>query len=164
MLLATTAGAQEKMEVADAVRSIDGIVNAMLKIISGEDGRPRDTAAFRHLFLPTARLTVLTHQSTAPYRTLTVGEFARIITNQPADGGFVEVELEKTIDEYNGIAQVFQSYHAKDAKSHDEKGVNSYQLIHFNDRWWIANIVWTGDSNGVEVPEKYLHRLSESTR
>ncbi|MGK6351416.1 hypothetical protein [Parapedobacter sp. DT-150] len=157
LLFATNVNAQEKMATdTTAVHSIDGIVKAVLHIISGEEGKARDIDAFRNLFLPTARLTVLTHNPATPYRTLTVDEFIQVISAQPSDRGFREAELGKTVDEYNGIAHVFQSYHAKDNGKHDEKGINSLQLIHFNDRWWIANIVWTGDSNGIGVPPKYL--------
>lgn len=159
MFLVTTGHAQEKRpNDTIAVHSIDGIVEAVLRTISGEAGTPNDLEAFRDLFLPSARLTVLTHQPSTPYRIFTVDEFIHLIASQPDDRGFIEVELEKVTDEYNGIAQVFQSYHAKDDKQHDEKGINSYQLVYFNNRWWIANIIWTGDSNGVTVPEKYLEK------
>jgi len=38
----------------------------------------------------------------------------------------------------------------------EENGINSYQLVYFNKRWWIANLVWTVDNNGVKIPKKYL--------
>jgi len=59
------------------------------------------------------------------------------------------------VDEYNGIAQVFQSYYAKELDI-EEKGINSFQLVHDGKRWWIFNILWTNDRNGNKVPSKYL--------
>jgi hypothetical protein len=67
-----------------------------------------------------------------------------------------EYETGKVVDEYNGIAHVFQSFFAKDSENNEEKGINSYQLVYSDSRWWIVNIVWTGDSNGIKVPGKYL--------
>ncbi len=59
------------------------------------------------------------------------------------DKGFEEFELGKVINEYNGIANVFQSFYGKDSEGAEEKGINSYQLVYFKNRWWIANMVWT---------------------
>jgi hypothetical protein len=50
---------------------------------------------------------------------------------------------------------MFQSYYAKELEI-EEKGINSFQLVHDGKRWWIFNILWTNDRNGVKVPEKYL--------
>lgn len=161
ILISTNLAAQEKM-VADttAVKSIDGIVKEVLRIISGEKGKTRDFEAFRNLFLPTANFTVHSHDESIPQpvETVSLQEFITMMDDPYYDQGFLEYEISKVIDEYNGIAHVFQSYHAKDSENHEEKGITSYQLVYFNDRWWIANIVWTGDSNGVKVPEKYLDK------
>lgn len=59
---------------------------------------------------------------------------------------------------YNGIANVFQSFYGKDSENKEERGINSYQLVYFKNRWWIANLLWTGDANGVKIPKKYLRR------
>ena len=69
--------------------------------------------------------------------------------------GFLEEQLEVRVDEYNGIAQVFQVYHCKTLNgAYEAKGVNSYQLVYGQNRWWIASLMWASDENGVEVPEK----------
>ena len=38
-----------------------------------------------------------------------------------------------------------------------QRGINSYQLVYFKDRWWIVNVLWTGDRNGEPIPRKYLN-------
>jgi len=159
ILISTTLHAQEKVATdSSAVKSIDGIVKEILEIISGEKGETRDMEAFRNLFLPTANFTVLYHDDSfpRPYETVSLEEFIEIMKDAYYEQGFFEYETGKVVDEYNGIAQVFQSYHGKDSENYEERGITSYQLVYFNDRWWIANVVWTGDSNGVKVPEKYL--------
>jgi hypothetical protein len=70
--------------------------------------------------------------------------------------GYLEYEISKVVNEYNGIANVFQTFYGKDSENREEKGINSYQLVYFNHRWWIASLLWTGDNNGVKVPKKYL--------
>jgi len=157
ILISSNLLAQEKM-VADtiAVHSIDGIVKEVLRIISGEKGKARNWEAFRNLFLQTATLTVLQHGDSIPLESVSLEEFIHLMNDPYYDQGFLEYEISKVVNEYNGIANVFQSFQGKDAENHKEKGINSYQLVYLNDRWWIANILWTGDSNGVKVPKKYL--------
>lgn len=151
--------AQEKM-IADttAVYSIDGILKEALRITAGEGGRMRNFAAFRALFLPTAHFTVVYNSDSFPTQaeTASLEEFITYLHDPYYDDEYVEYELGKSVDEYNGIAQVFQVVYHKDGDRLEGKGVNSYQLVWFDGRWWIANVVWTNDLNGVPVPEKFL--------
>lgn len=161
ILLVTNLQSQDKL-VADpnATKSIDGIVKELLELISGEKGKVRDWEVLRSLFLPTAHFTSLTHdeKSDQPVETVSLDEFIALLHDTYYDQGFWEYEVHKVVDEYNGIAQVFQTYHAKDAEALEERGITSYQLVYYADRWWIANVVWTGDSNGVAIPKKYLKK------
>jgi len=138
--------------------SINGIVKEMLRLVSGEKGKQRDWARFRNLFLPTAQFTVVNHSDSTsqPVETVNLEEFISLMHDPYYDNGYLEYEISKTVNEYNGIANVFQTFHGKDSEGREETGINSYQLVYFNKRWWIANLIWTGDSNGVRVPKKYL--------
>jgi len=158
-LILTNLSAQEKITAdTNATHSIHGIVNEMLRIISGREGEIRDWKAFRNLFLPTAAFTVLNHSDSIPepVETVQLEEFIELMHDEYYNRGYVEYETGKVVDEYNGIANVFQSFYSKDSQNTEGKGVTSYQLVYFNNRWWIVNVVWTVDSNGVEVPKKYL--------
>lgn len=141
-----------------SVTSIDGIVKEVLKIISGNEGKVRDWKTFRNLFLPTAHFTILYNDAEfpEPYETVSLEEFIELMHDIYYEKGFTEYETGKKIDEYNGIAQVFQGFYAKDSEGEEGRGITSYQLIFFKDRWWIANIIWTTDSNGIKVPDEYL--------
>ena len=141
-----------------AVKTIDGIVCEVLNIISGEEGKVRDWDAFRNLFLPKATFTVLYHSDEfpIPVETISLSEFIELMQDEYYQKGFTEYELGKSVDEFNGIAQVFQSFYAKDSEGEEGRGMTSYQLVNYNDRWWIANLLWTDDSNGLEIPEEYL--------
>lgn len=88
----------------------------------------------------------------------TVGleEFVKLMHDQYYDAGFPEYETGKTVEQYNGLAVVFQSFYGKDSENREERGINSYQLVFFRNRWWIANLVWVLASRDVPIPGKYL--------
>ena len=141
-----------------AVKTIDGVIKEVLRITSREKGKAANWDAFRNLFLPTASFTVLNHDDAFPLpaETVTLDEFIALMQDSYYEEGYIEYELGKIVNEYNGIANVFQSVYQKDSENVEVRGMNSYQLIYFEDRWWVANLVWTTDSNGVEIPEKFL--------
>jgi len=155
VLITTNLHAQDKNE---ALQSIDGIVNEVLNIISIKKGETIDTTTLRNLFLPTANFSVHTHNDSisSPIETVSLNEFLELLKDPYYEEGFLEYEISKVVDEYNGIAQVFQTYHGKDSEGYEETGITSYQLVNFRNRWWIANTLWTGDGNNVEIPEKYI--------
>lgn len=151
--------AQDKIsEDTAAVRTIDGIVDKMLNLTTRQKGDTRDWNEFRDLFLPTATFTVLYNNDAFPQpaETVTLDELIKLMQDEYYEEGYIEYELGKVVNEYNGIANVFQSVYQKDSDNMESRAVNSYQLIYFNDRWWIANLIWTTDSNGVEIPQEYL--------
>ena len=141
------------------VKTIDGTVNEVLKIVSGERGQKRNWEAFRYLFSPNAQISVLNHGKNGvnTLNAYSLEEFVRLGMRFYENDGFIEYELAKTVDEYNGIAQVFQSYYAKELDI-EERGINSFQLVHDGSRWWITSILWTSDRNGTKLPEKYLKK------
>lgn len=153
--------AQEKMPSdTNAVKSIDGIVKEVLKLISGEKGATRNWEALRNLFLSTATFTVVNTNDSIPMpvETISLNDFINLLHDEYYEQGYLEYEIGKTIDEYNGIANVFQSFYAKDSEKTEERGINSYQLVYFNKRWWVANMLWTIETKGVKIPKKYLSK------
>ncbi len=149
--------AQNSLELdSNVVKTIDGTINESLKIITGERGKERNWESFRQLFTPTAQISVLNHDSTGNgiIRTYALEEFVRIGMKYYEGDGFIEYELNKTINMYNGIAHVFQSYYAKESNI-EEKGINSFQLIFDGKRWWITSLLWVSDRNGVKLPTEY---------
>lgn len=150
--------AQNKLEInqENSTKTIQGLVNQTLELISGDTTKIRDWDAFRNLFLPTAQFTIVDHNKKNPKKVQVVNleEFVRLVKGSYQNSGFQEHQIEMRYDEYNGIAQVFQTYFAKSNTSgYKEKGVNSYQLVFTKKRWWITSLVWTSDFNGVEIPK-----------
>ncbi|MCH8904031.1 MAG: hypothetical protein IIA45_08975 [Bacteroidetes bacterium] len=139
--------------------TIDGIINEALKIISGDKGVARDLDKLRTLFVPTARFTSIFYYEDGRKRIVifSLDDFIKMAGTGYEKYGFLEYELGKVIDEYNGIAQVFQSYYAKQG-DYEEKGINSYQLVFMDDRWWITSIIWANNGNGAEIPAKFMEK------
>lgn len=148
---------QEPDKLAEATHSVDAIVTTTLEIVSGEKGAERDWDLFRQLFLPEGRLAVLTHASETEKKVTvyTVEDFIKNTSSFYENNNFLEEEITKRVDEYNGIATVFQSFYLKTDQA-EGQGINTYQLTYLDGRWWIYSLLWTNDWNGVDVPEKYL--------
>ncbi|MCB0769976.1 MAG: hypothetical protein KDC00_06180 [Flavobacteriales bacterium] len=137
----------------EVAKTIEGTIGETYKIITGERGSTRNWEAFRQLFTPDAQMSVLVHDTAGrgQVRTFTLEAFVRNGMTYYEGNGFTESPIKTIIHEYNGIANVFQSYYAKEAEL-EEEGVNSFQLIFDGERWWITSILWTSNVNGVELP------------
>lgn len=160
---ATSLGAQQRTFAdTNAVKSIDGIVKEFLRLQSSEKGKTRNWEALRNLFLPTASFTILNVDSGdslyKPTETISLDDFIDLLHEDYYEAGYFEYETGKTIEEFNGIATVFQSFYGKDSKNEEARGINSYQLVFFEKRWWIANLLWTLETKEVKIPKKYLSR------
>ncbi|WP_281614923.1 hypothetical protein [Flammeovirga sp. SubArs3] len=139
------------------LQTIDGVMTELLTQISLKKGDKMDTAAVRNLFIPTAQLTILMNETDSAYaETVTLNDFLELITDPYYEEGYSEKEIYRVIDQYNGMAQVFQSFKAKDSEGESGRGITSYQLVQMENRWWIVNILWTNEVEGMPLPKKYL--------
>jgi len=160
LIISSDIPAQETMKTDQkASQSVEGIVHEVLRLLNGEAGKSRNWDAIGNLFFPEARLFILNHGKDFPdpVESVSLEEFIALLHDPYYEKGFTETETGRIIEEYNGIAHVFQSFYARDAENTEERGINSYQLVFADGRWWILNLLWTGDSNGVRVPDKYLN-------
>ncbi|WP_420322605.1 hypothetical protein [Flagellimonas sp.] len=144
-------------------QTVEETANKMLEIISVDIGEEPDWKAYRNLFLPTAQKIILSPKAKNPanrVRSFTIEEFIRYVGPLYARDGFDEKVLGLSINEFNGVANVFQSYHAKNLKgTYDKKGINSYQLVWVDGRWWIASTTWATETEESKIPKKYLNGL-----
>ncbi len=63
------------------------------------------------------------------------------------------------MESYGSIAQVFSTYKkGMNTKNPDEfgRGINSLQLYHDDQRWWVVSITWEDEQDSKPIPEKYL--------
>jgi len=139
-------------------QNVNALVKETQRVISIESGQVIDTAYFRTLFLPTAHFSMVGKEDGAySQETMGLDEFLETLTDEYYSLGYHEESTGEIIDEYNGMAQVIQSFEGEDSDNETGKGVNSYQLVYSEGRWWIANMVWAMSSDdGKDIPKKYL--------
>ena len=156
LTLSSNSFAQENNRAA--VKTIEGIIDELLDQITIEKGEKMDTAAVRKLFHPSAILTVADSSSA---ETISLDDFLVLLKDPYYENGYLEKEIYKVVDTYNGIAQVFQSFYGKDSEGSEIRGINSYQLVYFEDRWWISNLTWTFETEENPIPDKYLNKKTK---
>ena len=132
--------------------SINGIIDELLDQITIEQGETMDTAAVRNLFHPSALFTVADSERA---ETVSLDDFLTLLKDPYYEEGYLEKEIHKVVDEYNGVAQVFQTFYGKDSEGSEERGINSYQLTYYGGRWWIVSLLWTIESENAPIPAKY---------
>jgi hypothetical protein len=143
----------------DDVRTIDGIVRAYYEIVSGPADQPRDWARDSTLYIDQVRFVAA---GTGPagerrIRVMDHGEFAEYSAPVFA-GGFYERELHRVTRRYGSIAHVFSTYETRTTPTGPVagRGVNSLQLFHDGDRWWIASATWQAERPDAPIPAEFL--------
>jgi len=150
-----------------SLTTIEGITNKMLQLISGEVGEERNWEEYRNLFLPTAQKLAIseTKDGAKRIRVMNLEEFVRNIGPLYSRDGFEEYAIGLTVNEFNGIANVFQSYYCKNlVGTYEKRGINSYQLVYLDNRWWISNVLFTNESEESKIPDKYLFEEHQSNK
>jgi len=153
------AAAQTNVPTRQAA-TIEAVTAAGLNIISGPKGQQRDMEAFKALFLPGAQMGGVFYKGDSSFvRLTTVEKFAE--RNGPAytELGFYENQLALRIERFGNLATAFQTYETRlgspDGKLED-RGVNTYQLVYDQGRWWIASLLFTPETKQQPLPKKYL--------
>ncbi|MCX6636323.1 MAG: hypothetical protein NT090_14780 [Acidobacteria bacterium] len=116
--------------------SIDAIIDALYKTISGPAGEVRDWDRFGSLLFPGARLmrTSIAPDGTPQASAMDLRGYREDTTGYFRLRSFHEVEIARRIELFGNIAHVFSTYEARhepaDVKPF-KRGINSIQL--FND-------------------------------
>jgi hypothetical protein len=143
------------------VESIDSTIKALYEIISGDAGVARDWDRFKNLFTVDAKLlpTYKDKEGKVGYRAMTPDDYVQMFTSRIATG-FHERELNRVVEEFGNIVHVFSVYETRDKSDGPvtRRGINSIQLLKSNDRYYVANIFWSGEDKDNPIPEKYLKK------
>lgn len=149
-----------------SVKTIEGITDKMLEILTGDIGEERDWQEYRMLFLPDAQKISIRKNKDGSHqaRARNIEEFIRNVGPLYARDGFEEYAIGLEVNEFNGIANVFQSFYCKNLLgTYENRGVNSFQLVYLNDRWWIASTVFTNESKDSPLPDELLFTKYKSS-
>jgi hypothetical protein len=158
LFILTTTSAQQK-DYSPDVKSVDGIISALYGVISGEPGQSRDWDRFKNLFKPESRLipTRKTESGDLTIKAMTPEEYVELFSSR-IPTGFFEKEIHRATESYGTVTHVFSTYETKEKKDGPvtNRGINSIQLFHDGNRYYIINIFWCAESMGYPLPEKYL--------
>src|SRR5262245_14794453 len=150
----------------DAV-SIDSVITAMYKTISGPKGAPRQWERDRALHHPKALLIPARQAKGGPKGgVFSFDEF--VATRAPffAENDFYEIEIARKECRSSGVATVLSFCEARMAPGAEllRRGVNSIQLLHDGERWWVMSVLWDNESEGVRLPAEMVRGNSLSPR
>jgi hypothetical protein len=142
--------------------SPDSIVRRLYEAISFGRGEAPNWSATLALFFAGARLVT-------PRMPLVEGVYSKNVEEWMADfqayierysvGEFMEIEIASEVRVFRDIAHVFSAYESRRSKEDPEplaRGLNSFQLVKSNGRWWIVNVLWDLETTGVYLPEGFL--------
>ena len=173
LALAWTPGALEAQADRPArpadVATPEAIVTAAYDALSRRPGESSDWPRMLSLFLSEARLIPNTEQTNGEFRVLSPVEFrdwaeAWFAENAPIggpdDAGFVEEQVHSVVERYGDVAHVMSTYRARfwDSDEVLGRGINSFQLVRHDGRWWIAGIAWDNEAGAGPIPAEYLPR------
>jgi hypothetical protein len=143
------------------VASIAAILAALYEVISGAAGQARDWDRFRTLFLPGARLIPTARAADGKFgaQVLDVAAYIARVTKVFATQGFYERAIVNHIEQFGQIAHVLSSYEARRSAEDARpflRGLNSIQLLHDGQRWWVVTVFWQAEDAETQLPDKYL--------
>ena len=138
------------------------IVAAAYDVISGAAGEERDWDRLRSLFhpelgrlLPVARIPGSDGPELRPH---TPEEYIEMAGGYFETAGFYETELHSKVEQYGAMAHVWSTYESRTAPDEEPfaRGINSFQLTHDGERWWILSILWDAEGPHQAIPDEYL--------
>ena len=139
------------------IATIDGIIKAYYDVISGPAGQPRDWERDLSLHHPNALISVTgKDKNNQPY----------IISQNLPDyhksfgvpkTGFWEYEIKRETQKFGNIAHIWSTYETTIEKDGPvvERGINSIQLYHDGNRWWILSWMFDSERPDNQIPKKH---------
>jgi len=146
-------------DYTEDTKSPESLMLAALDVISGPKDEPREWERFRNLFLPSAQLGITGKGPNGESRHRMFGLEDFIKNNGPsyARTGFFETELGHKLEKWNGIASAMQAYKWTIPDTDQmQRGVNNYQFIQGEGRWYITNLIFTNETEQNPIPETYI--------
>jgi hypothetical protein len=145
-------------------------MSALYGVISGPAGQPRNWDRFRSLFLPDGRMGVIRAATSATADKpafagdvvlFTPDTYVQRDTPFFAKNGFYERSIANRVEEFGNLATVWSTYESRHEAADAQpfaRGINALQLVHAQGRYWIANITWDDEREGLKLPQKYLEK------
>ncbi|MEL7121921.1 MAG: hypothetical protein AAFO07_20910, partial [Bacteroidota bacterium] len=138
------------------VKTLDGIINAYYEVVSGPEG-PRDVLRDKSLHHPDAHVMIASEDKggKATLLSITLDEYHE---NYASNDAFYEIELKREVQTFGHITHVWSTYEYTFEPDGPVKGrgINSIQLYHDGDRWWILGWIYDSERGNNPLPKEYL--------
>lgn len=143
------------------VVSPGAVALALYETISGpaESERERDWTRFRSLLSPDATFRLARwfypDRVVEELRLWSVEEFIQAGKLFWRDAGFWERELWSRVEVFGNVAHVWSGYEGRVGSPETDpvtRGVNSFQLVRADGRWWLVSIAWDIETADNRVP------------
>ena len=147
------------MSIKSDMASIDSILLALYESISHEANGLPNWDRMHSLFIKGARIIPPALES-APLVVMDLETFVTRVDENLArkeddEEGFHEVEIARRIERFGNIAHVWSTYetrHSPQDPAPVSRGINSFQLVNYDERWWVLTILWDIERPGNTIP------------
>ncbi|HKH43404.1 MAG TPA: hypothetical protein VKM72_01940 [Thermoanaerobaculia bacterium] len=137
------------------VETIDALITTLYETITGPAG-PRDWDRERHIFAPSARLMPTRFAEDGSHSIQILDNEGYITSRTPffQKTSFYEKEVSRREERFGKIAHVWSAYEGRYTPDGEVvlRGVNSFQLYHDGDRWWVVSMLWDNERTGIPLP------------
>jgi hypothetical protein len=138
----------------------DSLVHHLYDVLSGPAGE-HDWGMFRSLFHEKAIMGALSKdaQGHETFRCITPAEYIERNGEFFRTRGFQVRETHRTTERFGGVMHLFSTYEFRvDSEGIEQqkgRGINSFQLIHYENRWWIISIQYTNERPDLPIPKSF---------
>jgi len=141
------------------VATLDGILAAYYEVVSRPVGTAPDRERDEWIHHPDAlvAITGLGADGAPLIRTMTLSEYHDRFGDPEAEA-FYEWEVHRVVQRFGNVAHVWSTYASSREPGGEVfgRGINSIQLYHDGDRWWITSWIFDQERAGNEIPPEYL--------
>ncbi len=141
----------------DDVTTLDGIIHAYYDIVSGPAGSIPDRERDLFIHIPDAQVIIMNENAEGEIvaNTMTIQGFHDRMGGERKTG-FFEYEIHRETQQYGAVTHIWSTYEWKVTEDGPVggRGINSIQLYHDGDRYWIAAEIF--DTRNKPIPEQYM--------
>lgn len=144
---------------SEDVGTLDGIIRAYYETITGPAGQPRQWARDRTLYIPDMKFVSIEIRGNKPYaNVMSHQQYVEASDAYMVKNGFFEREIHRVSRSYGTMTQVFSAYEARNTEKGPviARGINSLELFHDGNRWWITAAMWEDERPGNPIPKEFL--------
>lgn len=153
---------------ASGQRLVDGpdfLIDQLYEVLSGPPGE-HDWELFQSLFHADSVMgsVVADQDGRQTYRSTTPEEYVERNDEFFRTRGFYVNEVHRITEQFGEVLHLFSTYEYRvDSQDLQQpaglqqsgRGINSIQLIHEANRWWIVSIQYTNERPDLPVPKRY---------